>query len=281
MSASILNNDRLVELLVQRATEGLSANEQVELNNLLAKGNYSDADQFEATAAALLLAGIDDEPLPAALKGRLEQQAAAFAASVPTAAVTTLQPKTRTEAAVTSASSSKLGWFAAAACAVLAVAGWWPQLQTQDDRQIDVFAQASADLETIAKARERLLAQGELLQREWQPTEDPAGRGVTGDVVWDEQAQVGYMRFRGLPKNDPQQLQYQLWIFDATRGEQYPVDGGVFNITDTETGEVVVPILAKLPVRNPALFAVTIEKPGGVVVSSRERIVVVAPVAAG
>jgi anti-sigma-K factor RskA len=89
------------------------------------------------------------------------------------------------------------------------------------------------------------------------------------------------MRFRGLPANNPRELQYQLWIFDATRGDQYPVDGGVFDIPANSGGEVIVPIVARIPIRDPALFAVTIEKPGGSVVSSRERIVVVAPVAAG
>jgi hypothetical protein len=276
MSASIMNNDRLVELLVQRATEGLSANEQVELNRLLAQGNYSDAEQFEATAAALLLASsLDDEPMPTSLRGKLERQADAFRAADP-APVATLPAK---PAPPVAAPANKLAWFAAAACAVIAVAGWWPR--QQDERRIDILSQASADKETIERARERLMAEAKVMQREWKPTEDPAGRGVTGDIVWDPQSQVGYMRFRGLPTNNPQEIQYQLWIFDATRGDQYPVDGGVFNIPANSGGEIVVPILAKLPIRDPALFAVTIEKPGGSVVSARERIVVVAPVAAG
>lgn len=278
MSASIMSNERLVELLVQRATEGLSANEQVELNRLLAQGNYSDAEQFEATAAALMLASsLDDEPLPAALKGRLERQADAFAdaASTPIATL----PAQSSPVPVIASPTNKFAWFAAAACAVLAVAGWWPR--QQDVRRIDILSQASADKETIERARERLMAEATVMQREWKPTEDPAGRGVTGDIVWDPQSQVGYMRFRGLPTNNPQEIQYQLWIFDATRGDQYPVDGGVFNIPANSGGEIVVPILAKLPIRDPALFAVTIEKPGGSVVSARERIVVVAPVAAG
>ena len=275
MSASIMNNERLVELLVQRATEGLSANEQIELNRLLAEGKFSDAEQFEATAAALMLASsLDDEPLPAALKGRLEQHADAFAAAAPTP-IATLPVKSPPVAAP----AGKFGWFAAAACAVLAVAGWWPRLQEQ--QPTDILSQASADMETVARARKRLMAEATVMQREWKPTEDPAGRGVTGDIVWDPQSQVGYMRFRGLPTNNPQEIQYQLWIFDATRGDQYPVDGGVFNIPANSGGEIVVPILAKLPIRDPALFAVTIEKPGGSVVSARERIVVVAPVAAG
>ena len=279
MSTSIMNNDRLVELLVQRATEGLNANEQVELNRLLADGNYSDADQFEATAAALMLAAIDeDEPLPPSLQSRLEQQAETFVPNSPT-----VTPLPSRPAATPYSPPSKWPWLAAAACAVLAVAGWWPRSEEQrlEQGEIDLFTQASADLETIAKARERLLAQASVMQWNWKSTEDPAGRTVSGDVVWDAVSQVGYMRFRGLPTNDPQQTQYQLWIFDTTRGDQYPVDGGVFNIPASSNGEVVVPILAKLPIRNPGLFAVTIEKPGGVVVSARERIVALAPTSSG
>jgi hypothetical protein len=275
MSASIMTNDRLVELLVQRATEGLSASEQVELNSLLAQGNYTDADQFEATAAALMLASApEDEPMPDSLRNRLEQQADAFIATEP-ASVTSLSVKTTQP----TRAPSRLPWFAAAACAVLALAGWWPQ--PQDEREIDILSQASADTETVSRARERLLAQNTVMQREWKPTEYPAARGVSGDVVWDAQAQVGYMRFRGLPMNDPEETQYQLWIFDSTRDEKYPVDGGVFNAKPNAAGEVIVPILAKLQVRDPALFAVTIEKPGGVVVSDRQRIVVLAQANAG
>ena len=88
-------------------------------------------------------------------------------------------------------------------------------------------------------------------------------------------AQKGYMRFRGLAKNDPRVAQYQLWIFDKTRDDTYPVDGGVFDV-DKDTGDVIVPIRAKINVNEATLFAVTIERPGGVVVSKRERIVVTA-----
>ena len=42
-----------------------------------------------------------------------------------------------------------------------------------------------------------------------------------------------------------------------------------------------MPITAKLAVHTPTLFAVTLEKPGGVVVSSRKRLVLAAKVPAG
>ena len=77
--------------------------------------------------------------------------------------------------------------------------------------------------------------------------------------------------------NDPSQSQYQLWIFDGTR-EKHPVDGGVFDVN--EAGEVVIPIDPKLPVGQPTLFAITVERPGGVVVSDQGRIAMVGKVGA-
>ena len=57
--------------------------------------------------------------------------------------------------------------------------------------------------------------------------------------------------------------------------ERYPVDGGVFDIP-VEGMEVLVPIRAAVQVERAMLFAVTVERPGGVVVSDRDRIVLVA-----
>ena len=84
------------------------------------------------------------------------------------------------------------------------------------------------------------------------------------------------MSFEDLAANDPAQNQYQLWIFDPTRAdwEQKPVDGGVFDVAPDGTS--IVRIDPKLPVRETALFAVTLEVPGGVVVSKRERLVLTA-----
>ena len=44
------------------------------------------------------------------------------------------------------------------------------------------------------------------------------------------------------------------------------------------SGEIVVPINAKLRAQQPEMLAVTIEKPGGVVVSKREKIAALAKV---
>jgi anti-sigma-K factor RskA len=105
----------------------------------------------------------------------------------------------------------------------------------------------------------------------WTTTEDPAASGASGDIVWSDAAQEGYMRFRGLAVNNPGLEQYQLWIFDAEREAARPVDGGVFDVTPA-AADIVVPVDAKLRVTRATGFAVTVERPGGVVVSSRERI---------
>lgn len=126
---------------------------------------------------------------------------------------------------------------------------------------------------TAAQARTDLLATAaDVTRLDWRPT--PEAAGASGDLVWSPSTQRGFMRFVGLAPNDPARSQYQLWIFDRQRDQAFPVDGGVFDVSST--GEVVVPITAKLRVGDAALFAVTVERPGGVVVSRREHIVVTA-----
>jgi hypothetical protein len=49
----------------------------------------------------------------------------------------------------------------------------------------------------------------------------------------------------------------------------------VFDVLPAD-GPVVIPVRATVPVREPLVFVVTVEDPGGAVVSSRERVVAVA-----
>jgi hypothetical protein len=95
-----------------------------------------------------------------------------------------------------------------------------------------------------------------------------------GEVIWSDARQEGYLTLSHIPSNDPGESQYQLWIVDPSRDE-FPVDGGVFNI-GSSAGPIVIPIDAKLPVRAPAAFVITEEKPGGVVRSKQEIVVAVA-----
>lgn len=177
--------------------------------------------------------------------------------------------------------STSYAWIAAAASIVLAAGAvvWATQREPEvitKEKIVEVPVQPPPRKEpTAAEARAQLLAtERDVTTLAWTPTKDPNGAGASGDVVWSATAQRGYMRFVGLTPNDLKQLQYQLWIFDKDRDQAYPVDGGVFDVSST--GEVIVPITARLRVNEPVLFAVTIEQPGGVVVSKRERIVVTA-----
>jgi len=102
----------------------------------------------------------------------------------------------------------------------------------------------------------------------WAGTQDDhvVGR-VAGEVYFDAASDEGLLEIEGLAPNDPSREQYQLWIFDADRDERYPVDGGVFDISSS--GRVLIPVRAHLHVSRPVSFAVTVEPPGGVVVSAR------------
>lgn len=82
------------------------------------------------------------------------------------------------------------------------------------------------------------------------------------------------MRFYNLPANDPSKETYQLWIVDES--QKYPIDGGLFNVSTQ--GEIILPIDARLKVEKPKMFAVTAEKPGGVVVSDLKKVMAVAKI---
>ncbi|SVA45455.1 uncharacterized protein METZ01_LOCUS98309, partial [marine metagenome] len=53
------------------------------------------------------------------------------------------------------------------------------------------------------------------------------------------------------------------------------VDGGIFDITRTDKA-IIIPINPKLPISKAVGFAITLEQPGGVVVSS-EPLLLTAP----
>jgi anti-sigma-K factor RskA len=271
--------ERATELLADRATQGLTEEEKTELQNLLGDSQDWETSDFDLAAAALNLSSLRAvEPLPVHLRAKVEQDAFRWLAEYqPPAAPEVVRPPAQ-RAKLPSAQLTRVtpfpgprvswgqraGWYlAAAACLALALTFAWPYLNGTSDGP-------AADL------RARLLnAGGDVVALNWTPTGIPEGEGVTGDVVWSQTRQQGFMRFRNLKPNDAQSYTYQLWIFDGTRDERYPVDGGYFDIPAGQT-EVVVPIKAKLPVNKAALFALTIEPPGGVVVSKREKIVVVA-----
>jgi hypothetical protein len=247
-------DDALVDLLVKQVSEGLSPAEQRALDVLDSGVASRYRRDLERAAAAVTLAGIGaTSDLPASLRAKLEHQASLH---VPPAGGSVLtfpqarEPRTR-------AKSASAGWWAAAACLLLAVFAW-------------VRPPQSPGVERAA-----LMARSESLKLNLGAGKDPAAAGLTGDVVWDKATQRGYIRIAGLAPNDPAAHQYQIWIFDGERDQRYPVDGGVFDVP-AGGAEVLVPIRAAIPVRVAKAFAITVERPGGVVVSARDRVVALA-----
>ena len=133
--------------------------------------------------------------------------------------------------------------------------------------------------EILAQNRQKLLDVPNTVQIAWAPFDVEGGpaeqRSVTGDVVWNDELEEGYLRFVGLEPNDPDVEQYQVWVIDR-RGMEQKVSGGVFDVN--ALGEIIVPIDPSLDVSRVSLFAITIEEPGGTVVPDLQRRVVYAPV---
>lgn len=273
--------ERIDELQVDRAVQGLTPEETAELERLLTEAGLEDDDVAERIAASVDLSfgPTEHEPLPADLRSKVVADAEKYFATELTAARPERAAPRRTPApapvpsqlhadpgpaasgrVTPERSAAGFAWWLAAAAVVLALVGWWPEIS------------GSATIDPTQQ-RVELLAKADTVRLDWSTTE--YAPDASGDVVWSQDSQRGFMRIAGLPKNDPTVSQYQLWIFDDT--QEHPVDGGVFDV-DVETGEVLVPIDAKLIVQQPKVFAITVEKPGGVVVSKQETIALLAQV---
>lgn len=249
-------DERLLELLADRALFGLSAEEDAELQTLLASSDV-DAEELERLSADLARSYLPQPTpeMPAHVRTAILASAATSPVPIPTAK--------------TLRSGSRVSIFAVvAACVLCAVGGWW---LGQYRRETPLSQQREAMLAEAKAGR------GDAVIVKWNATADPAGAGASGDVVWSPSTQRGFMHFHKLAANDPRKSQYQLWIFDAKRDEKYPVDGGIFDVPQGAE-DVIVPIRASVPVNEATLFAITVEPPGGVVVSKRERIPLLAKV---
>ncbi len=266
-----MSDERLDALLVAQATEGLDAADTAELEALLDAQPNADPDAYADIAAAISLAELGEaEAMPSHLRRAVLDDVPPRVAVAPPAE--TMPPR-----------AGWMGWAVAiAVAAVLAMVLLRPDppapiVATAAPTVVVVPSVEPAPREpTPAEARKSLLdTRADARVLAWTAGPDPTGTNVRGDVVWSASEQRGYMRFEGLRPLRPEDAVYQLWIFDGTRDDRYPVDGGVFTVP-SGARDVVVPIDAALPVAQAAMFAVTVEAPGGVVVSDRSRIAALA-----
>jgi Anti-sigma-K factor rskA len=255
---------RIQELAAGFSLGDLSEAEMHEIKSYDPKILQDMIERSEDAAARAFLTfqnTMPTEAIPADLSDRLKKMASGFILDAEKSAVTNPIPVVTALPSNETSSSVNLremtAWLCMAASIAIALCVWLParrveiaSLQSQRDK----FVSSTADM----------------VRTNWELPAPDATKGTDlGEVVWSTEAQQGFMTFRGLPVNDPTKEQYQLWIIDPSRDEK-PVDGGVFDIASA--GESIVPIRAKLRVDKPTVFAITVEKPGGVVVSDQKRL---------
>jgi hypothetical protein len=279
-------DERVLDLLTEQATVGLDAAASEELHAALRRlGVHEEDVSLELPAAALAVAFVGSHgPMhpPAALMDKLHAAGQAWCENVaaqqrmrigegsskpatspardatgnmkfPTSPLAATRATERANAG----GARWLPWLAAAAGITLAALAWMPKLGMERPAAGPIAA-AKSDPNAV--------------HLPWGDWDNPEQKGVTGEVVWSEAKQAGYMKFVGLKPNDPGKEQYQLWIIDS-RGMQQRISGAIF---DAASGETIVPIKPGIPVNGAAAFALTIEKPGGVWVSDMTRRVVIA-----
>lgn len=283
--------ERMLDLLTDQILFGLNEEESAELKeleNLFPE--LKNDNSLELTASAIGLTNLEEiEPMPEHLRAKILADADNYFATTKSAKVLRFEPNLREvktenddeETQKTFAFEPKrpfmqwLGWaFAGLACVALAVS---ITLNLQKPKVVVNNVEVPPKVLTTNEQYNQLLASAKDLQKTaWvNPAND---KEVLGEIVWSESEQKGFMKFKGLAANDASKEQYQLWIFDETQSEKTPIDGGVFDVSSN--GEVLVPIKPTLKFKNPKLFAVTAEKPGGVVVSDRKKIAAIAKVQA-
>jgi len=217
------------------------------------------SDEAAAKAFLTFQGTMPSEAMTAELSSRLKRMANGYfeqASHQNSGKVTTIAPSSMGLREITA-------WLCMAASIALALSVWLPS-----KRDWNV---------SLQKQRDGLIASApDIVRSKWESTALDQKPGVElGEVAWSTASQQGFMTIRGLSVNDATKEQYQLWIIDPTRDDK-PVDGGVFDISSA--GESIVPIRAKLRVDKPTVFAITVEKPGGVVVSDQKRLPLLAKV---
>lgn len=233
---------RLQELLAIGATQRLSAAEEAELDTLLEAFPDQEPDEFELAAAALHLALADtSEELPPALAEQLHLAAVAVMPSPP-------QPKRLQRPAWMAWS----GWAIAAGLAGLLI---YSQLNPKVVKEyVEVLRDVPRDVikpePTLDQRREEIRKDGKVFAG--------AKNGLSASVVWSGSKQDGVLEVSGLAPNEPTK-QYQLWVFDSTRGKE-PISVGVF---DAVEGKTFVRVRASLTVRDATTFAISKEPRGG------------------
>ena len=276
------HSKRLAALLADHALGELTPEQQRELEQLLADRPDTDPAGLERVAAALEISLTVDQltPLPHQLKARLiesiPQDTGTTPASAAPATATATATATANATAPGSASAAPLprgllgvnwvvvwGWTGWAVAAGLLL---WLVSQ-QRDREADFLPRAMFSPVNLhfATAQQKLRSKtDDVVCGQWErsPESDlPWAVAAEGELIWSQKLQCGLIRVKGLPPNDPQREQYQVWIRDSHRPHDHPIGAGVFNVGPSD--EAVLLIHPRIVVHAHDRFFISREPSGG------------------
>lgn len=278
------DREKLIELLSDQVIFGLNEHESAELERLKQLFPDWEKDSFETAATVLSLSNLPSgDNMPAHLREKIAAQAESFFSQDDEIIEESGSTPPMTERTVIETAPAKtfgwqsLGWaFAAIAIVALGISLWTLQSQPQREYVYNPTPTVTPT-PTLNEQFNELLASDKTMKANF---EGAAFKSLKGNVVWknaeQKGEQKGYVRISGLPVNDKSKETYQVWIFDAAQDAKTPVNGGTFDVN--ENGEVIVPIDAEILVKDPKAFAITVEKPGGVVVSKQEKVAGIAKI---
>jgi hypothetical protein len=223
-------DEGLQDLFVERTLWGLDQDKETELS--VAVGDVDGtAYEFERTVGALCVGMLpgESEMMPDMVRDRLRALAGTDAVrSIADAGVNPLGrdslgsterdsiPFTAGAAAAEPATTPTgvgpmqwLGWLAAAACLTYAIFVTTPE-------------SGPVPGGVVPALMARVEGAGDIIRANWAgisaigAENHPLDSGVTGEVVWSDELDEGFMTIEGIEPNDPSEFQYQLWIFDAS-----------------------------------------------------------------
>ncbi len=317
---------RMQELLIDRATTGLPAHEEAELELIADRLKIAVDDGFERAAAATDLAlnagAIKATPaMPEALRQRILASGQMWSRQQRTADDEAMQPRdskkltlvglddgarARRHDRVSTLSNVRTwgGWVAAAACLAFAINTKYNAAPgtgglTDGGSVASTFeaspmqgADATSSLLAMIRTKSAREARAEIVRAAFKGSEDvvtvpilasasfsPDAVSVPqalGDVIWSGDSQKGMLHLTSLAPIATQGDVYQLWVVDALRDEKFPVSAGTFRVSATEP-VTLVPFTPAVKVGYASRFMITIERNGGVVVTSGEDVTAVAP----
>lgn len=253
---------RRLELLADRALEGLSDEEARELDFVARAEGAGDDSSLDLAAASVARTSVAGrlEPMPADVADRVRAALAEAGADAGSVAG-------RVDGTADAAPGGSLrrtvlrslaGFAAAAAVLVAAFVGMRDRVQP-------------ASLEP-AEARARLIAAApaDLVTMRWRGTDHPRVREardlglLSGDLVWSEERAEGFVRVCHLAVNDPAEGHYRVWVWNADDMDGPPVAVCSFDVTNPQR-DTVAALQATEAIDVPVRASITFVPTGTVV----------------